>query len=226
MKLKATLGYVLYDFRYVIPIVYACVAALILFTEATERNAKAISSLDMVSIVTLFVMGLNIFKTYFKFYSANGVSRRTLFISNILALTAFALVMTFLDTLVMQIAGNFFDQASFLRQIMSVNMIQLMIFRFLLYTGTALLGFFITTLYYRMSKALKIAVSVGVPMLFLNILPAVDFYLLNYFLTNSLKKAISFLFSSFYMGMASVLILAAIEAVFIWLLVRRARVKQ
>jgi hypothetical protein len=226
MKFKATLGYVLYDFRYVIPIVYACVAVLILFTEVAVRNGNTVSSLDMVSIVTLFVMGLNIFKTYFKFYSANGVSRRTLFISNISAIAAFAAVMTLIDVFALQIFGNIFYRGSILEQALSFNVIQMTLFRFLVYFSVALLGFLITTLYYRMNKTLKIAVSVGVPMLFLNILPAVDFYLLNYFLTNSLKKAISFLFSSFYMGTASVLILAAIEAVFIWLLVRRARVKQ
>jgi hypothetical protein len=75
-------------------------------------------------------------------------------------------------------AGGLFDQIFIYKYNYSPNSILLhleaTILSFCLYTGFAALGYFVTLLYYRMSTALKIAVSVSVPCFIFIVLPIID----------------------------------------------------
>jgi hypothetical protein len=101
---------------------------------------------------------------------------------------------------------------------------------FVAYCWIMMAGFFITSLYYRMNKGAKIAVSVGVPVLLFYVLPILDFYLLKNALSKALLNFVSFAWGlsngcNPFIGVASMLVLGAVSAALAWSLVRRVNVK-
>jgi flagellar biogenesis protein FliO len=94
----------------------------------------------------------------------------------------------------------------------------------------AMIGLFAANLFYRMSKPMKIAVFIGVPVLCFFILPLLDENLWDYHLARGLGKTVNLLwgFSNDYnvfTGALSMLVLAAACGVLIWLLMRRMNLK-
>jgi hypothetical protein len=137
----------------------------------------------MASTIFLFVVGLNSFKQNYLFLSANGITRKAQFYGFLITSLLVALVMSIIDTSYGSILSEFVNYKSMFYQTyeggvtgLSKPLITLMSFVWnaALYLLALTLGYFITTLYYRMSKILKIIVSIGVPALFFTILPIID----------------------------------------------------
>jgi len=96
---------------------------------------------------------------------------------------------------------------------------------FFVYIAITNIGFFITTLYYRMNKVQKITVSIGVPVLLTIILPLADTWLLNGAIFNSFAGIAKVAFINPFMCMLPCFVLFGLISVLNWLLVRKAEVK-
>jgi hypothetical protein len=256
MKIKPVLKYYWRDYRNVLLIMYLVVYAFaIMLLVGTSKVANSsCGGLEFISIITVFVLGLSSFKQYFKLCSANGISRKTLLCSIITAFGIITVVMSLIDTLNTLLFSQFANYQSMFRQnyypirihtMFDANvedlysgfhytfpmLLQQFLWLIFAYFWIAMVGLFITALYYRMNKGLKIAVSVSVPVLWLFVLPSLDKYLWGNQLSHTIQTFFNFVwgYSNGYnpfIGMASMFVFAAVNAAFAWLLVRRASVKE
>lgn len=175
MKLKPAIKYHLSDTIKPVAIFYGIVILLFIIFSIQKILSPAINSsmsgIDLATTIFLFVAGLNSYKTPLRLFVQNGLSRKTLVVSFALTSLALTAFMTAADNL-LSLAANLvtpytilFDQffegwgspvASFFTGFLWTFSRHLMAY---------MAGFFISALYYRMSRWLKIAVSVGVPSL-------------------------------------------------------------
>ena len=193
----------------------------------------------------LVFTGFILFKINFKLFSANGVSRRTLFCSLVIVMGISAATMSLIITLNTILLSHFTKYLSSFAQLYygsilsdsqsthyTVQMLaQQFVWQGFGYFWIAMLGLLITVLYYRMNRGMKIAVSIGVPVFCICVFPILDFALWDFKLTHAMQTFFSFALgfsngSNLYIGMISMVIFAAIAATLAWLLVRRANVKQ
>lgn len=257
-NIKTPLIYQLRDYRNTVLIMYLCVyfAVLMILISGNgivtnSRGTVRISttgSLELASMITIFVVGLNSFKEYFKFFSANGVSRKTQLCSTAAALGVLSAVFALIDTInsiiftkvmvyrpmLIQAYGLRYGYVSSMTkspvltpQILAENFLWLFCTCFLI----SIFGLLITTLYYRMNKGLKIAVSIAVPVLLINGLPDFDALYLDGAILKALSNAVSAAWGfsngyNPYIGMFSMLVLSAIFFTLTFLLARKAAVKK
>lgn len=246
MKMKPALKYYLGDYRNVILAMYVCVYifAFLMGIGRSEFKNSSCGGLELISVITVFVLGLSSFKPYFKFFSANGRSRKIVVFAAITSLGCISVIMAFIDTLNTMLFSHhanyqsLFAQAYYRSQLSlpcwfdySYSMlVQQFLWSIFAVFWTATVGFLIAVLYYRMNRGVKIAVSVGVPVLLVFVLPILDRNLWSNRLADTQQNFFNFAwgFSNSYnpyIGMASMFIFAAVNAVLAWLLVRKANVK-
>jgi hypothetical protein len=249
MKIKVPVKYQLREYRHTVVIMYLCVY---LFTALigisfSFKSSGSTSGLEMVSAITIFIIGLNSFKEIFKFFSANGVSRRTLFFSTAAALSILSAVFALIDTINCVIFTHLTNYSSLFLQIYNprfglvlsrnnpVLTLQILFESFLwlifLHFFASMVGLFITTLYYRMNRGLKIAVSIAVPTLLLNGVSALDFYFLDGKISAFFERAVKAAWGissgyNPYIGMISMFVFAAVFAALAFLLARKAPVRE
>lgn len=254
LKLKAPIKYQLHSFRHVFVIMYFCVYLFMLLIAVSRRfsvETGSSSGLEGISAITIFVTGLNSFKDTFKFFSANGISRKTMLRSTVASLGILSAAFAFMDTvnsvllshiavlrpLFLEIYGPRFGHTanwdaayaglSFTPKILVENFIWIAFLYFLF----SMAGLFITTLYYRMNRVQKIVVSIAVPMVVLNGIPFFDTFV-------SQGRFLAFLQSTGnaamgitggynpYIGILSLFLSAAVLTFLTYLLARRATVKK
>lgn len=256
-KMKTLLKYQLRDYSKSILIMYLCVylvLVILVISGGTTFKINGKSSnggFEMISMITIFVIGLCSFKDNFKFFSANGVSRKTQFYSTVAALGVVSTIFAFVDTvnsilfthimvyrpMLILFYGPRFGYSSDLIPPYSSPILtpQILAESFLwlcfAYFFMSMIGLFITTLFYRMSKAMKIAVSVSFTVIFLNGIPFLDqFYfggILTKFFHDALNMALGYANGyNPYIGMFSMFLFAAIFAALAYLLARKACVRE
>lgn len=187
MKLKAAVRYYLNDFKRPVIIFYGVVVALFLIQLliATLLHSDSASSggMESASTIFLFVVGLNAFKTQFRLFLQNGLSRKTLFTGFAAGLVLLAAAMTLIDLAFGWFRGLFVSYESmYMERFGSLYadgssfkaLAEGLLWSFLAYVTAGMTGFLITSLYYRMNKALKLAVSIGVPALVFIVIPLID----------------------------------------------------
>ena len=140
-----------------------------------------VSSVNGASVIFLFVCGLNAFKEDFCFFLQNGVSRKTQFSATCIAFLPVALLMAVVDSLMTALFSTLFSYEGILGLIygraMETGFTGFLLqigWLFCLYLFALLLGYLITTLYYRMDSKRKVLVSVSVPVLLVLVLPLID----------------------------------------------------
>ena len=190
------------------------------------------------SAIFLFVCGLNSFKQNYLYLLTNGITRKAQFYGFLSSSAIIAAAMAFIDTASTNIINIFIDYHPMFYQIFkgfTAESSQLLItlMNFLWSTAVYLLafviGYFITTLYYRMTKILKIVVSVGVSALLMIGSPMLASYLYKSGYLYKLSAVISFLVDGNGNPNVSIIISileTAILAGLSYLLVRRAPVKE
>lgn len=204
-------------------------------------SSNGISGVELATMIVCFIVGLLIFKTNFRFFTSFSVSRKRLFFGFLSGLGLTSLAVSLIDTfnfavfskfmkyhtLYLIMAQNFFGKSPD-APITSSLVFANWLWCFLEYLCVALFGLLIGALYYRMSKPVKIIVSVGVPSILFLILPLIDsnlakgrilHFLVDTFVwwVNLSLKTGSDLFSR--------LAMAAVFSALFWLLLRRAEVK-
>lgn len=203
--------------------------------------------LEVATAIFLFILGLNSFRENFRMMVQNGISRRTMFKGFIITSIILSAGMSIINQ-VWLLAGKAlaapidnlvfvgaFEQAYGQRYAENAGGFQ-MAFEgtlLLMFTSMAVMmfGYFITTMYYRLNKVGKVAVSVAIPVFLFVIFPYLDASLTSGALAQTISRI--YLFSlgfhdgnyNPYYAMVTALINFAIFAFLGWLLVRRAVVK-
>jgi hypothetical protein len=187
MKLKAAVRYYLNDFKKPTILFYGILMVLFLLqlmiATLVHEDPGSSSGMEFASTIFLFVAGLNAFKAQFRLFLQNGMSRRTLYTGFVAGLLILAAAMTVIDlafgwfrglfapyqTMYMDRFGSLYANKNNLNALADG-----LLWSFLAYVTAGMTGFMITSLYYRMSKAWKLAVSIGVPMLVFIGIPLID----------------------------------------------------
>ncbi len=251
MNLKSAVKYQVLDGKVAIPVFYLvvlCVMALLPISASGmgPESYVNIGGFEIGTIIFLFIVGLNAFRETFRMMVQNGVSRKTMFISFLLLTLILSAGMSCINEVLLRIGKAFtsgadnisfqsvFEQMYAPRYMGNPDSIQ-MLLEGLLFTifATAvamMLGYFITIMYYRLNKAGKIAVSVGVPAILIIGLPIFDAIVTGGVIYRSFGQLTLFALGVLngynpYYAMVSSLIAFAVLAALSWMLVRRAVVK-
>ena len=242
MRLKPALKYQLSSVKWPIIIYYIVIYALMILmgisrTFDTTNFSITFGGLDGASIIFLFVVGLNAFKSNFHMFVANGVSRKTMFFSFIASVGIICAGMALVDSINALIISQFVNYQPVVMQLFDSRYIDSglrmytegFLWMFFSYVSSLMLGYFITTGYYRMNKPVKLIVSIGVPVLVFIILPILDNVLFDHQLTYAFRNISAFCSGqstgSPYVAMACRTVSAAITGFLAYLLARRATVK-
>lgn len=196
MKIKRTLQYYLRECLRPTGIYYLVMVALMLiifiFGKALGlEESLSISGMETSSWIFLFVLGLNLFKPQFRLLVQNGISRRTQLFSFILCALIISLGVAVIDSIYPLLFGAALDYSSLFRVTYDEGAaitFQSVLWSTLLNFAAMSVGFFITTLFYRMNKAVKILVCVGVPVLLFVVMPVLEVFIPGFRLFTSMMK--------------------------------------
>lgn len=248
MNILASYRYQMADHKKSILIFYLVIVALICVASVSsvikfhgEFNGSSItvSGGEFATLVFLFVVGLCTFKETFLFSIQNGSSRKTIFVAKLLTMVSVAAIMSLVDTILYLIQNalqgfTFVNTHAyrgyelFFMDSQGENPVLLQIKSFFLEFLIALTvmaaGYLITVLFYRLNKAGKIAVSVGVPMLFMFGFPLLDYVTAGAF-TKFFAKVFSYAFGTPLHMFISCFILFAVANGLAFLLARKAVVR-
>lgn len=241
MRLAPAFKYKLNSVKWAVVIFYIALYALYIFQILSKllsgRIGFQISGIELASVIFLFVVGLNSFRSDFHLFTANGISRRTMFVSFIAMTVVLSIGMAAIDTINSIILSQIIEYQPIVLRFFAVRYNGLgfalysegflwMVFS---YIASLMLGFLITTAYYRMNKPLKMILSIGVPVFFIFILPVIDEQLFSGEISRAIINCVTFCLGikshSPYVAMASYIVFAIILGILGYLLMRRATVK-
>lgn len=254
MNLNSSIRYQLYDNKRPIAIFYtiAFVTSLIMILLVYFPNNPVVTvkgrmgGLEVATTIFLFVAGMNSFRENFRMFVQNGVSRRTLFIGRLITVSIISLGMAMIDNVIAVLFRKIIpanDRMVYKSTIEimygsryeshssgALMFVEGILIMFCLYVAVSMMGYFITTLYHRMNKAAKIAVSVGIPVGLFTVLPIVDSLVFNGAISRAFESFIYFAFgysngANPYCGALTLILTFAVFSGLSWLLVRKAVVK-
>lgn len=227
MKFKGALKYYINGLKYPLIIYYTAILSIIILIDLFLINlgANITGGFEMATVIFLFVCGLNSFKSAFRMFLANGVSRRTMFTGFIVTAAAAVLIMALIDSIYGHVLTSFGWYKSLYFQLygaryLGFSALSVQVFaegflwRLTAYAASVTAGYLITLLYYRMNNAVKLTVSVGVPVIFGILLPYIDTSLLSGGISDFLKNAADFLYTRGYNPYIEILFFMILIAVF------------
>lgn len=194
MNLKSSYRYRLKTSMKSVIIYYIVIAILCMINLALSfiysGDGSFFNGIEVSSMIFLFVIGLNSFKEDFYMLLQNGISRKAIFTSTVLQLATLTGAMALLDyiaAILMNQTGcyNLIFKEIYYWYIEGNNILSLGFSQIIAgffwsvsaYFLVASLGLLITLFYYKASHAVRLAVSIGVPVVFLIILPSIDMLL-------------------------------------------------
>lgn len=255
MNIKASYRYQLSDvskpiFLYYIIVLLVYAALFItLSINHSESGSPYVSGqfngIEAATAIFLFIMGLCSFKEAFGMMMQNGISRKTIFIGKIITSLTAALAMAFIDQLLTFVfkafsgfTHNALNYQSLYEQLYVSNAtdrdsislaLSNIVFAFLLYLGITTFGYLITLAFYRMNKAGKIIVGVGVPVGLFTVLPIIDYSLTGGRISTAINNFIIFAFGTAtgqpLNAFITCILVFLLFNFFIWLMLRRASVR-
>lgn len=180
MKLKQSFRYQLADYKAGI-LVYYCamlgLLALFLVSTVVDTGVTVVfSGLSGFSCIFLFICGLCSLHDNLPMHLQHGVSRRTMFQARLLVTAAVSAFMAVVDTLLsvlLNLLSTPFYGGSLFQQLYGRtyyfgavgNVLMSLVFAFVLFLLASSLGYFIITLFYRLSKPLRITLGVAIAFL-------------------------------------------------------------
>lgn len=243
MKLKQSFRYQLADYKAGI-LVYYCamlgLLALFLVSTVVDTGVTVVfSGLSGFSCIFLFICGLCSLHDNLPMHLQHGVSRRTMFQARLLVTVAVSAFMAAVDTLLsvlINLLGSPFYGGSLFQKLYGRtyyfgavgNVLMSLVFAFVLFLLASSLGYFIITLFYRLTKPLRIALGIALAFLFLPgqiIVKGADQLLFHNALARLAERVIWPLMdkidSSVFLTMGWWLIAAAALSGVTWLILRR-----
>ena len=219
-------------FYAVMLILYALIGSLVV---VDAGGSVRISGTDNASFVFIFIVGIASFRENFHMFLQNGLSRKTLFIGSSLTILAISALMSLIDAVFSFVLSRFITFDSFFTMVYGMGseaagLVPGIFWRLFVYCALGLVGLFIGALYYRMSKGVKILVSVGVPVFFFIVLPLLDYYLTGIKLYAGIFDLLSFCLGFSEGGgpgyaMVFFAALSLLTGLFTWLVLRRTEIK-
>lgn len=239
-------------FRIMYLVVYSIVVLNVIFELSSGQERLTTSGLESATVITIFIVGLNSFKEFFLFYSANGVSRRRMFAGIVSSLGIAAACTALIDTFNMFVFSLFMNYRSVYSQNLHPTGVNLkfnrvwpaigdptmrspalllknLLWCFCFYLAAALLGLLITTFYYRLNRMQKLVFSVGVPVILLIGLPVFDLNITGGRITAALVEAFRWWMSCAMNPISDFvthMILTALLAFLTFLLIRRVEIRR
>lgn len=134
-------------------------AFIMIVTRGWDSSGQ--TSLSGSSVVFIFVLGLNCFRTSFLFAQANNISRRSFYFATILALVGLAAILSLADFVLDSVMSRYPFYAGFFEQIYQGPWIAKLLWTTSLLTFSASLGWMITMLYYRANTVVKVLLSIS-----------------------------------------------------------------
>ena len=244
MKLKQSFRYQLADYKAGI-LVYYCamlgLLALFLVSTVVDTGVTVVfSGLSGFSCIFLFICGLCSLHDNLPMHLQHGVSRKTMFQARLLVTAAVSAFMAAVDTLLgllIGLLGTPFFGGSLFQQLYGKiypslgpvgNVLMSPVFAFVLFLLASSLGYFIITLFYRLSKPLRITLGVVLMLLLFPgqiIVKGADQLLFHNALANLAERVIwplqDKIDSSVFLTMGWWLIAAAALSGVTWLILRR-----
>lgn len=168
--------YVFHDFKKALIIYYAIILSLFLLMNMTYLRISAtpgslsistqqvsdvkFGGFGVSAMIFMFVSGLNCFKANFKFMQANNVTRKRFYTGTAIILILVAAIMALVDVSFNNIFDRLIPYEGMVAQIYNNNgFLPDFIWSFALMVLAASSGWFITTLYYRCSKIMRLVIS-------------------------------------------------------------------
>lgn len=219
-------------------IIFLIVSVALVFSlsfDAGSSSSISISGYGFAAIIFLFVMGIVSIRNDLRLCLQFGVSRRTAFLSELLAVMAVSVVIVAAGELLNGIAKLFladnkhffvgdFYQIIYLKNTSSIltlgQHVQSALMNFSLVFSACIGGMFFSLLFWRLSRTWTIIVAVSIPLL-LNLVPAA-----LYKLGVNFKPFIHWLAASPYYLVLFALALAVFFGIINWLLLRNANIRE
>ncbi len=254
MKYLKVSRYIVADTIPAIKVYYAILLVVITFfatVSISSEGSLRSSGLEMASVIFLLVAGLNSFKSSFKFTQANNISRTAFSKGLIVGTFPIALLMSVLDLIINRVYNAFVPSPTNFDMIYgsyrdrgmgsaggegivweqangALSLLGTVLWQFALYSAIFLLGVLITLVFYRSTKVIKAFIFAFPVILFLVINNT--YGLLPVALQNASGQFIAGAFGwqsrNPYMAILSFGILGAVFALCIYLLVRRAEIRE
>lgn len=216
-------------------------------TNYTSGLQSTMSGIEFVTIIFLFISGLNSFKSNFYFAKSNGISRKTFIKGLLISSLPIALVVSILDitinrlnniliknpTLYDMIYGslsentaNFFND-SWVQSNSFTTIINTFLFQFSFCLLAYVIGIVINMIYYRSNKYAKVLVSV-IPIAF--IIFSGNLYVINPSLTMKINSFLDYIFGfdpvNVFACILTFLVGCLVLSGIAFLLIRRAVIKE
>lgn len=251
MNRRISYRYQMWDLFKSVRVYYAIIAALLLALlistlSIASMGEGSFSSLDMASLIFLFVGGLCSIKEPFGMMLQNGVSRREFFQAKLITAGSIAFCMALVDLLLLltlrsvvssitdriqciamvdQLYGNWASGQPFL----ALHAF-LFLFDFCLYASFFLLGSLISLIFYRLNKLGKTLVGAGTPVFFCILLPLADHAWtggrITGWLAETLGNATGIFQNNPWHMVITATVCALVYACGIWILLRKAVLKK
>lgn len=251
MNLNASIKYQLYETKRPIIIFYVVILSVILISMTAHILfpdkiiiSGNMNGFELTTMIFLFIAGMNSFRETFRMSIQNSVSRKTMFVSRLISTGIIGAGMALVDRILLSL-GKLLqpENPSFaitsLHEVLYqrfdggfLNVIEGLLFTVASYIMIFLLGYFITVAYYRMNKGCKIAVSIGVPVSLFVIMPMLDALVFNHEIIRFFEKLIFFMFGFSndaprpFIGILSLILISAVFSGLVWLMIRKATVKE
>ena len=210
-----------------------------------ENDTIVMSGITFSSAIFIFIVSLNSFTENFRFSLQNGVSRKTLFLARLCTAGATSLFMAVVDQVIHVLISLVEEPLSHL---VSIRLFQLIypqtfenpvlgfflsvVFSFCLLLFISNVGYAIVMMFYRVGKLGKVLLGAGIPAALIFGIPAIKAFDTLYFgerlraFGNAvISPVLDFAFNTVPNRMISLLLLAALFALFDWLLLRRAAIR-
>ncbi len=188
--------------------------------------------IDISSSIFVFVLGLNSFKDNFSFYLTNGLSRKTIYISNQLYCLAIAFVMSFVDCMTNIITSSLTINSGLFNVLYRNNgrSFSYWLWSAFAYLFFLALGLSISMLFYRLSKLMKFVVYFGVPVFIFIVLPILDLFFFGDSVRKFFAKYIPIILGintgNPYVAVVSFIVMTGILILLQFLMLRRAVLKE
>ncbi|MDP3387243.1 MAG: hypothetical protein Q8S24_08415 [Eubacteriales bacterium] len=252
MKYQKISKFVFVESLYSVRIYYAifvAVLALLVFSSRSSGGNMSSSGLEFSTVIFLFVAGLNSFRSYFYFSQGVSVARKTFIKGLIVGILPMTMLMSVIDLVLNRIYNTFVPSPTMFDMLYTAfrdtgmrnwntlefiwkqsNEIPLLvntiIWQFALYTFVCLVGLLITLIYYRSNKWMRVIVSIS-PVIFFMLMRSLGNYLTDFSgsIATFMDNAFGYSRMNPYMGVLTFLATGAILTVFIYLLTRKAEIK-
>lgn len=244
MKSLKVAKYQFFEVLNSIKVYYAIIIAIFLSITllATTNSGEVNSSgIEFSTVIFIFIAGLNSFKNSFKFTQGNNVTRKTFFKGLIISTLPIAALMAVADVILNRIYNLFvacptmydmlydkgFGQSVWNQSNSLGTLFGTMLFLVFLYTVAFNFGIFINLIYYRSNTVLKVIISIA-PFVVITLLGNFHELLPEKFwngLGNFLLRAFGLNNYNVYAPIFSFFTIAIVLSGFIFLLMRRAVVK-